>query len=96
MTYREAPIMNRRTFSQALASTVALTALQRLQADLARAQADDAPPAPEATVAMLLYPELTALDLIGPQLPLAFLPGRSTQLFWKNRESVISDTGVPL
>jgi cyclohexyl-isocyanide hydratase len=96
MTYREEPIMNRRTLSKALASTVALAALQRLQAEQAQAQADTATPAPEATVAMLLYPELTVLDLIGPQLPLAFLPGRSTQLVWKTRETVISDTGVPV
>jgi cyclohexyl-isocyanide hydratase len=88
--------MNRRILNKALASTVALAALQRLQVEQARAQADTATPAPEATVAMLLYPELTVLDLIGPQLPLAFLPGRSTQLVWKNRETVISDTGVPI
>jgi cyclohexyl-isocyanide hydratase len=98
MTYREESIMNRRTLNKALASTVALAALQRLQAEQAQAQAqaDTATPAPQATVAMLLYPELTVLDLIGPQLPLAFLPGRSTQLVWKTRETVVSDTGVPI
>jgi cyclohexyl-isocyanide hydratase len=45
---------------------------------------------------MLLYPELTALDLIGPQMPLVFLPGREVHLVWKNRETIISDTGVPI
>jgi cyclohexyl-isocyanide hydratase len=88
--------VNRRTLNTALASTAALAALQRLSAERAMAQSDGATPAPDATVAMLLYPELTVLDLIGPQLPLAFLPGRSTQLVWKNRDTVISDTGVPI
>ena len=88
--------MNRRTLNKVLASTAALAALQRSLAEQAMAQADAAPPAPDATVAMLLYPELTLLDLIGPQLPLAFLPGRTTQLVWKNRDTVVSDTGVSI
>ncbi len=88
--------MNRRTLNKVLASTAALAALQRSLAEQAMAQADAGPPAPDATVAMLLYPELTLLDLIGPQLPLAFLPGRTTQLVWKNRDTVVSDTGVSI
>jgi cyclohexyl-isocyanide hydratase len=88
--------MNRRTLNKVLASTAAVAALQRLQAEQVLAQTDTATPAPEATIAMLLYPELTVLDLIGPQLPLAFLPGGSTQLVWKNRDTVVSDTGVPI
>lgn len=88
--------MNRRTLNKALASTAAMAALQRLQAAQAQAQADTATPAPESTVAMLLYPELTVLDLIGPQMPLAFLPGHTTHLVWKNRDIVVSDTGVPI
>jgi cyclohexyl-isocyanide hydratase len=88
--------MNRRTLNKALASTAALAALQRLQAERAMAQADAATPAPASTVAMLLYPELTILDLIGPQMPLAFLPGREVHLVWKNRDTIVSDTGVPI
>jgi cyclohexyl-isocyanide hydratase len=88
--------MNRRTLNKTLASTAALAALQRLHADQARAQDVAASPEPEKTVAMLLYPELTVLDLIGPQMPLAFLPGRTTHLVWKNRDTVVSDTGVPI
>jgi cyclohexyl-isocyanide hydratase len=87
--------MNRRTLTTSLAASAAAAALQRLVAEQARAQ-NEATPATGSTVAMLLYPELTVLDLIGPQLPLAFLPGRTTHLVWKNRETVVSDTGVPI
>jgi cyclohexyl-isocyanide hydratase len=67
-----------------------------LQTEKTRAQEAAATPETETTVAMLLYPELTVLDLIGPQMPLVFLPGRTTQLVWKSRETIVSDTGVPI
>lgn len=60
------------------------------------AQTEAAAPSPPATVGMLLYPKFTALDLIGPQYLLSFLPGRTTQLLWKNRDVVVSDSGVPI
>lgn len=45
---------------------------------------------------MLVFPGMTALDLIGPQQFFAVAPGRTTQLLWKTREPVISDSGVPI
>lgn len=46
------------------------------------------------TIAMLLYPEFTALDLIGPQYMLGGLLGAKVHLVAASREPVRSDTGV--
>lgn len=46
------------------------------------------------TIAMLLYPEFTALDLIGPQYMFASLLGAKVHLIAASREPVRSDTGV--
>jgi cyclohexyl-isocyanide hydratase len=60
------------------------------------AQEDTSTPAADPTVAMLLYPAFTALDLIGPHAVLTSLPGRKVHLVWKNRDIVVSDNGVPI
>ena len=43
---------------------------------------------------MLLYPHLTALDLVGPQC--AFGPHARTHLFWKTLDPVPTDTGFSI
>lgn len=45
-------------------------------------------------IAMLLYPEFTALDLVGPQYMFASLWGAKVQLVAASREPVRSDTGL--
>ena len=45
-------------------------------------------------IAMLLYPEFTALDLVGPQYMLANLWGAKVHLVAATREPVRSDTGI--
>jgi transcriptional regulator GlxA family with amidase domain len=45
-------------------------------------------------IAMLLYPEFTALDLIGPQYMLASLWGAKVHLVAAAKEPVRSDTGI--
>lgn len=45
-------------------------------------------------IAMLVYPEFTALDLVGPQYMLASLMGATVHLVAKSRELVRSDTGL--
>ena len=45
-------------------------------------------------VAMLVYPNMTALDLIGPQYMFAVLAGAKVHLVAKTREPVTTDTGV--
>lgn len=45
-------------------------------------------------IAMMLYPQFTALDLIGPQYFLASLMGAKVLLVAKTKDAVRSDTGV--
>lgn len=45
-------------------------------------------------VAMLVYPRMTALDLIGPQYMFASLMGARVHLVGKTRDPVVTDTGV--
>ena len=88
--------MNRREVSTLLGSVAALAALQPSLATRARVQTEATPPPVAATIGMLVFPGMTALDLIGPQQFFAVAPGRTTQLLWKSREPVVSDTGVPV
>jgi cyclohexyl-isocyanide hydratase len=45
-------------------------------------------------IGMLLYPELTLLDLIGPQT--VFWWFANTHLVWKTMDPVVSDSGIKL
>ena len=45
--------------------------------------------------AMLIYPGMVALDLIGPMTALN-LTGGTIDLVWKNREPVANDLGLPI
>jgi cyclohexyl-isocyanide hydratase len=47
-------------------------------------------------VAMLCYPRMTILDLIGPQYMFAGLMGATNYLVAKTRDPIISDTGVTM
>jgi cyclohexyl-isocyanide hydratase len=47
-------------------------------------------------IAMLLYPNLTQLDLTAPYEVLTRLPGAEVSLVWKSLESVTSGTGLCL
>jgi cyclohexyl-isocyanide hydratase len=47
-------------------------------------------------VAMVIYPGMTALDMVAPQLIFAALGNPDVQLVWKDRKTVLSDTGVPI
>jgi len=47
-------------------------------------------------IAMLVYPKMTALDLIGPQYMFASLMGAKVHLVGKSLIPVISDTGVAI
>jgi cyclohexyl-isocyanide hydratase len=89
-------MMNRRTLGKLAGTVAAVAALQQLHDVQARTQSTTATPAAGATIGMLLFPGLTLLDLIGPHTFLAVAPGYTTQLLWKNRDIVVSDTGVPL
>jgi putative intracellular protease/amidase len=47
-------------------------------------------------IAMLVYPRMTALDLIGPQYMFASLMGAKVHLVGKTLQPVTSDTGVTI
>ena len=81
--------MNRRTFTVLSGTAAAMLA--------ARGFAAGSTPAPSAQrVAMVVYPEMTALDLIAPQLIFATLSNTDVELVWQKRTTVVSDTGVPI
>ncbi|WP_375410900.1 DJ-1/PfpI family protein [uncultured Methylobacterium sp.] len=61
----------------------------------ARALADTGGDKP-VRIAMLLYPGMTALDVVGPQALLAGLAGDSLHLVAKGAGAVLSDTGLSL
>lgn len=50
----------------------------------------------DETIAMLLYPGFTALDLVGPQYMFASLMGAKVLLVAKTLEPVTSDTGIAI
>lgn len=81
--------MNRRTFTALTGTAVGMLATRSVAAGSAQ------PPAVQRA-AMVVYPEMTALDLIAPQLIFATLSNMEVQLVWKDRTTVSSDTGVSI
>jgi transcriptional regulator GlxA family with amidase domain len=90
--------MNRRKFGGTVASTLAVSTL-------AAHAAGDEPKTSELQlkpmhsgrrpeIAMLLYPGLTLMDLLGPQTALA--TSANVHLVWKSRDLIESDTGIGL
>ena len=81
--------MNRRTFAVLTGAAAGMLATRAFAADSATSPSVQ-------RVAMVVYPEMTALDLIAPQLIFASLSNVEVQLVWKDRTTVVSDTGVPI
>jgi transcriptional regulator GlxA family with amidase domain len=91
--------MNRRQFGGLVAATTTVGTANRATADDRKPQvSDDKFPVmhkgrrPE--VAMLLYPGLTIMDMLGPQTVLAL--SCNVHLVWKNTDLIESDTGIAL
>jgi cyclohexyl-isocyanide hydratase len=53
------------------------------------------PPKPEQ-IAMLIYPGMTALDLIGPQQAFGYMMGAKVDLVWKTLDPIVTDTNVKI
>jgi cyclohexyl-isocyanide hydratase len=91
--------MNRREFGQGLCSAAVGAAFARLA--VAQQQAHDTGgaqhPQPEKLggIAMLIYPDMTALDLIGPQQVFGYLSPH-VHLVAKTKDLVVSDTGIAI
>lgn len=47
-------------------------------------------------VLMLAHPDMTALDLVGPQLIFASMPDTEVRLVWKQRTPIVADSGLQL
>ena len=97
---RKGTEMNRREFSQhlcgaALSAAFAKMAVAQQQTQEASGKQDSMPEKP-AEIAMLIYPGMTALDLIGPQQVFGYLPGVNVKLIAKTKDPVRSDTGITI
>jgi cyclohexyl-isocyanide hydratase len=98
--------MNRRTFAASAVSAVAaLSGVDRLRgqqpshahiatdAEIDAAMEAQMTAAPKLQIAMLVYPQFTALDLIGPHTFLAGLMSADVHLIWKSKDPVALDRG---
>jgi cyclohexyl-isocyanide hydratase len=47
-------------------------------------------------IAMLVYPGMTALDLVGPQQVFGYMMATKVHLVWKTKSPVVSDTGIAI
>jgi transcriptional regulator GlxA family with amidase domain len=86
--------MNRRDFAAAVLASTAFTNARATGALASPEESRD--PAKPVRIAMLLYPGMTALDLVGPQALLAGLAGDSLYCVAKTVGTVASDTGLGL
>jgi cyclohexyl-isocyanide hydratase len=46
--------------------------------------------------ALLIYPQMTALDLVGPLQILTAMGSVQTHLVWKRRDIIVTDSGMPV
>ena len=90
--------MNRRTFNRTLVYAALAGVAGRNALAEVRSEPSPSSPVPSnqkpLTVAMLMYPELTALDLIGPQTVLS--NHAKIHLVWKSHDVIFSDRGIGL
>ena len=92
------PVLDRRSAAlAALLAPFAAIAAASAQAPRAEGSAAAAPPVGGSRdIAMLVYPGMTALDLVGPQYMFAALDGMRVQLVARTLAPVASDTGLVL
>lgn len=92
--------MNRREFNQRLYGAAVSAAFARMA--VAQQRTGDtsgkqhSTPEKPTEIAMLIYPGMTALDLIGPQQVFGYLPGVNVELVAKTKDPVRSDTGITI
>src|SRR5690242_17253515 len=92
--------MNRREFSQQLCSAALSAAFAKMAVPQQQTQttSDHQPPKPEKPeeIAMLIYPGMTALDLVGPEQVFGYLGNVHIELVAKTKELVKSDTVIAI
>src|ERR1700722_19075951 len=85
--------MNRFTFTALTGAIAGMLATKSLAAN---SLVPAAAPHGAQRIAMVVYPGMTALDMVAPQLIFATLGNTDVQLVWKDRKTVVSDTGIPI
>lgn len=91
--------MDRRIFTKTLAAAIGSFSLGSQAADTAKpAAASDgaAPAAARLQIVMLAYPNMTALDLVAPQLFLATLGNVDLKLVAKTPGQIVTDSGLKI
>lgn len=95
--------MKRREFACSLSAALAgsaltgrVTATQSHRTESADNLHSSVPSGAPQQIGMLIYPNMTALDLIGPHTFLAGLMNVQVHLLWKAKELIVSDRGVPI
>lgn len=88
--------MNRREFANRVAAAAALMRTTAEAQDKTAPKTDRQTPSRPEDIAMLIYPGMTALDLIGPQQVFGYLTGVNVHLVAKTADLVTSDTGVSI
>jgi len=91
--------MNRREFTRTLSAFSSVMAGMRAtqaQTHEKPAEMNHPMPAKPEEIAMLIYPGMTALDLIGPQQVFGYVMGCNVHLVAKTADLVTSDTGVSI
>lgn len=89
--------MNRRDFHRSLATWAAAFTLPTFETASAQVNAvETLGQTAKYQFAMLVYPKMTALDLIGPQYAFASIMGANVSLVAKTLDPVVSDTGVKI
>lgn len=96
--------MNRRQFNKTASMTLAGSLLAKKSLDGTDAHAADkadanrgaTPAGPVTQVAMVIHPAFIPLDLFGPQAVFALLGNVNVHLVWKNRETIVAATGIPI
>lgn len=92
--------MNRREFGQRLGGAVLSAAFAKMAVaeqptrDMKGMQ-HPVPEKPEE-IAMLIYPGMTALDLVGPNQVFGYLGGTHVELVAKTKNPIVTDTGITI
>ena len=47
-------------------------------------------------IGLVIYPGMTALDIVGPQQVFAGLPGVKIHRIWKNLDAIATDDGMKI
>jgi cyclohexyl-isocyanide hydratase len=83
----------RREFGSSIAKTGIAAALTGLQPETVFAGVRQDGP---IDIAMLVYPRMTALDMVGPMQILGAMGNAKLHFVWKKRDVVVSDVGLPI